>query len=81
MAEQTMNLRHKFTPEDYEDLQTVLAWWFDVLEMEPILLIGQHTYTGGLVCNPFNKDDLSGEKVIEILEEAIAYIKKSRGAA
>ena len=75
VANQDMHLH--LTPGELDFVENAIELWMEAIEAIPVLMIGTHIPTGGLVVIPIQDRQATSRRVVDILEETIAYIKKS----
>lgn len=59
-------------------MHETLGRYFDLIGIAPVLTIGNHIETGGLLCIPHANADATTDEVLAILYRAIEYIELAR---
>lgn len=59
-------------------MHETLGRYFDLIGIQPVLTIGNHIETGGLMCIPHANAHATTDEVLAILRRALEYIELAR---
>jgi hypothetical protein len=77
MSEFNLKFEPKTAMAEFESelMHATLKRYFEIIRLEPVLTIGNHIETGGLLCIPHANAEASTADVLAILRRAVEYIE------